>query len=260
MQYKHGIITVVQLPALEDNYAFLLRDEEIGTVAAVDTPDAATIAAELDARDWTLDLILNTHWHPDHTGGNEALKARYGAHIIGPRGEQDRIPGIDQTVTGGEEVHVGRCKATVLDTPGHTAGHIAFHFADQSVAFVGDTLFSLGCGRLFEGTPPQMWQSLLTLRDLPPHTTIYCAHEYSAANAAFALSLEPENKALQKRAQEIEHLTAKNKPTVPVTLADEIAINPFLRGDDPNLAASLNLEGAAAEDVFTEVRRQKDSF
>ncbi len=260
MENRHGPLTVVQLPCLQDNYAFLLKDEGSGTVATVDTPDADAIGAALNERGWGLDLILNTHWHPDHTGGNEALKARFGAHIVGPAGEDDRIPGRDRAVVDGDQVAFGGLNAQVLETPGHTKGHIVFHFADQKVGFVGDTLFSLGCGRLFEGTPAQMWTSLGKLRAMPPETVLYCAHEYTAANAKFALSLEPDHAPLKERAAEIERLRAEGQPTVPMTLSQELQTNPFLRADDPALAASVGLRGAAPTDVFADVRRRKDEF
>jgi len=257
---RHGSLIVYQFPCLRDNYGFLLRDEETGMVAAVDTPDGEEVARQIDAKGWGLDLILNTHWHADHTGGNEMLKARYGARILGPDAEGQRIPGRDQALHGGDEVTIGKQRARVIETPGHTAGHIAFVFDEAGAAFVGDTLFSLGCGRLFEGEPAQMWQSLKALRDLPPDTTIYCAHEYTAANARFAVSIDPDNAALQARKAEVDRLRAEDRPTVPVRLADELRTNPFLRADDPALAARLGLEDAAPWEVFGEIRRRKDDF
>lgn len=257
---RHGPLTVYQIPCLQDNYAFLLKDEGSGLVAAVDTPDPSAISAALDDLGWSLDLILNTHWHADHVGGNEALKSQYGCTIVGPRGEQDRIPGIDRPVDDGDQVALGELTATVLATPGHTLGHVVYYFAEAGVGFVGDTLFSLGCGRLFEGTPDQMWLSLSRLRAWPDPTIMYCAHEYSAANAAFALSVDPDNPALIARAEEITTRRAAGQPTVPMTLATEKQTNPFLRADDPSLAVAMGHPGGDPTKVFAEVRGRKDRF
>lgn len=256
----HGPLTVYQFPCLQDNYGFLLRDEGTGTVAAVDTPDAGAISAALDEQGWGLDLILNTHWHPDHTGGNAALKAQYGAFVIGPEGEGDKIPARDQAVNDGDTVSVGNVEFRVMATPGHTLGHICYISEAHRAGFVGDTLFSLGCGRLFEGTAPQMWQSLSTLRDLPGDMTLYCAHEYTAANAEFAASLGEANAALEARMAEIVSLRAKGEPTVPMSLEVERATNPFLRADAPSLRAALGMSDAADDAVFAEVRKRKDNF
>ena len=256
----HGPLTVYQFPCLQDNYGFLLRDKGTGAVAAVDTPDAKAISAALDEQGWGLDLILNTHWHPDHTGGNEALKAQYGAFVIGPEGEGDKIPARDQAVNDGDAVSVGNVEFRVMATPGHTLGHICYIAEAHRVGFVGDTLFSLGCGRLFEGTPPQMWQSLSALRDLPGDMTLYCAHEYTAANAEFAASLGEANAALEARMAEIVSLRAKDEPTVPMTLEVERATNPFLRADATSLRAALGMMDAADDAVFAEVRKRKDNF
>ena len=255
----HGRLTVRQFPCLSDNYGFLVRGGD-GAVAAIDTPDAAEITAQADALGWRITHVLNTHWHPDHTGGNAALRDRYGCQVIGPAGEADRIPGRTGLVRPGDEVRLGGSEAAVLDVGGHTAGHVAYHFAEAGACFVGDALFSLGCGRLFEGTPEQMWASLLRLRALPAETTIYCAHEYTRANAAFAASVDPDNAALAARRAEVERLRAEGRPTVPVRLADELDANPFLRADDPTLAALVGLPGAAPAEVFAEVRRRKDDF
>jgi hydroxyacylglutathione hydrolase len=256
---QHGFLSVRQFPCLQDNYAFLLRDEGTGEVACVDTPDADAISAEADRLGWRIGLILNTHWHPDHTGGNEALKARYGARVIGPAAEGDRIPGRDQAVSEGDTVRVGGLTARVIDTGGHTKGHVTFHFEAEQAAFVGDTLFSLGCGRLFEGTAGQMWRSLSKLRGLPDDTTIYCAHEYTGANARFALSVDPENEALQARAAEVARLREAGEPSVPVRLGDEKQTNPFLRADEASLAARMGIPGAPPHEVFGEVRARKDA-
>lgn len=255
-----GPITVHQFPCLQDNYGFLVRDEASGKVATIDTPDGKTIADEADRLGWPIDLIFNTHWHPDHIGGNDLLAERFGCEVIAPSGEGEKIPKKSRAVSGGDVVELGATRFEVIDVPGHTLGHVAYHAAEARAAFVGDTLFSLGCGRMFEGDPETFWASLLKLRALPAETTIFCAHEYTAANAAFALSLDPDNAALKERAREITALRAKDQPTVPVVLADEIRANPFLRADDPALASSLGLGSAPAHDVFAEIRSRKDRF
>lgn len=260
MTRQFGHLSVAQIPCLTDNYAFVLRDETTGATAAVDTPDPDIIAEYLHSRGWGLDAIFNTHWHADHTGGNLALKKQFGAQIVGPIDEGDRIPGRDRPLSDGDQVQLGGLTATVLATPGHTMGHIAYHFSDQEVVFVGDTLFSLGCGRLFEGTPQQMWHSLERLRALPPQTTIYCAHEYTQANARFARHIDPGNKALAMRTEAINAERAKGLPTVPVLLADEIDTNPFLRADNQELATAVGLPDAPPDVVFAAIRTQKDSF
>ncbi|WOI52873.1 hydroxyacylglutathione hydrolase [Parvularcula sp. LCG005] len=249
-----------QVPCLHDNYGYLLRDEATGTVAAIDTPEVGPLVAALDELGWGLDYILNTHWHPDHVGGNETLKARYGATIIGPEGEADKIPGADRLVSEGDIVTLGERKARVVETPGHTLGHIVYLFGDEDVAFVGDTLFSLGCGRLFEGTAAQMWASLQKIRNWAPQTTIYCAHEYTAANYQFAASIDPNNAALQARGERIAELRSDGQPTVPMILADECRENPFLRADDAVLAANLGVADADPASVFAEIRGRKDRF
>ena len=254
----HGGLTVRQFPCLSDNYGFLVRDDASGAVAAVDTPDAKAIVAQAEALGWWVTHILNTHWHPDHTGGNAALKARYDCEVVGPAKEADRIPEHTRLVAGGDEVALGTAKAGVLDVGGHTAGHVAYRF--DGVCFVGDALFSLGCGRLFEGTPQQMWASLSRLRALPPETVVYCAHEYTAANADFAVSVDPGNAKLAERRAEVVRLREAGEPTVPVRLGEELPVNPFLRADDAGIAAQVGLPGAPPAEVFAEVRRRKDAF
>ncbi len=251
---------VHQFPCLSDNYGYLVHDAATGATASIDTPEADAINAALEARGWRLTHILNTHHHFDHAGGNEALKARWGCTIIGAANDAQRIPGIDQRVADGDVVQVGNLQARVLEVPGHTSGHIAYYFAEQGAAFVGDTLFALGCGRLFEGSPQQMWTSLQALMRLPDETLVYCAHEYTQSNAAFALSVEPRNDALVARAAEIEALRAQGRPTVPSTLALEKATNPFLRPDSLEIQRNTRLEGAPLVDVFAETRRLKDHF
>ncbi|CAN0336978.1 unnamed protein product [Phaeothamnion confervicola] len=251
-------LEIHQFPCLSDNYGVLLRDPATGMVAAVDAPQAEQVSAALKAKEWKLTHILTTHRHGDHTDGNPALKAATGCTIIGPRGEADKVPGIDTKVGEGDRFKFGSLEVHVLETPGHTIGHIAYWIPAAGVAFAGDTLFALGCGRVFEGTPQQMWSSLQKLAALPPETKIYCGHEYTAANAKFALTIEPENEKLQARAKEIEALRAKGLPTVPTTIAAELATNPFLRAANPAIRKRLGLESAPDWQVFGEVRERKN--
>lgn len=253
-------IEIRQFPCLSDNYGFLIRDQKTGAVATVDTPDADAINAELGKSGWRLTHILNTHHHWDHAGGNLALKEKWGCEIIGPKAEAARIPGIDRTVGEGDTVMFGETKAIVHDTPGHTSGHIIYHFEGDGAAFVGDTIFAMGCGRLFEGTPGEMWSSLTKIAKLPAETKLYCAHEYTKANAAFALTVDPNNDALKIRASEVDRLRAQGLPTVPTSVAEELKTNPFLRAEDAKLKAAIGMAGAEAVDVFAETRRRKDRF
>ncbi len=245
-------LTVHQFPCLSDNYGFLVRDEATGKVATIDTPDADAILAELETLGWSLDLILNTHWHPDHAGGNEAIKKATGATIAGPA-EVTRIAPLDRVVRGGDVVLLGETRFEVIDSGGHTLGHIAYHDAEDAIAFVGDTLFALGCGRLFEGTPEQMWDSLTRITDLPDATTVYCAHEYTASNARFALSVDSDP-ALKARSEAIFAARERGEPTVPTTIAAEKATNPFLR------APLLRPDAPTPAQAFAEIRAAKDSF
>lgn len=251
------MLVIEGIPMLSDNYAWLLTCGETGTNAVV---DAAELEPVLERTGGRLDFILNTHHHNDHVGANLALKEATGCTIIGPSYDADRIPGIDRAVSEGDLVAVGTSKAEIFFTPGHTRGHIAFWFAGDDALFCGDTLFSLGCGRLFEGTPAQMWDSLKRFRDLPARTRVYCAHEYTASNARFALSIDGDNSALQRRAAEIAERRAQDLPTVPSRLGEEVLANPFLRADDPALASRLGLAGKPPVDVFAEIRRQKDTY
>ncbi len=245
-------LTVHQFPCLSDNYGFLVRDAASGQVATIDTPDAEAILTQLDRLGWTLNLILNTHWHPDHAGGNEALKAATGATIAGPS-EVTRIAPLDRALNDGDVVMLGETRFDVLDSGGHTLGHIAYHDAADAIAFVGDTLFALGCGRLFEGTPEQMWASLSRLAALPGDTTVYCAHEYTAANARFALSVDVDP-AVRARADAVFAARERGEPTVPTTIAAEKAANPFLR------APLLRPDATSPAEAFAEIRAAKDSF
>lgn len=245
-------LTVHQFPCLSDNYGFLVRDEGSGKVATIDTPDAKAILSELGELGWSLDMILNTHWHPDHAGGNEALKTATGAEIVGPT-EVTRIAPLDRPLVDGDVVMLGETRFDVIDTGGHTLGHISYYDADDAIAFVGDTLFALGCGRLFEGTAEQMWASLQRLAALPDATRVYCAHEYTASNARFALSVD-RSAAMDARASAVFAARERGQPTVPTTIGAEKATNPFLR------APLLRPGAATPAQAFAEIRAAKDGF
>jgi hydroxyacylglutathione hydrolase len=256
---------VIDMPAqthlflcLKDNYGVLLHDPESGKTAAIDAPEAAPVEAALKATGWKLSDILVTHHHADHTDGIAALKGSHRCRVVAPHGEAARIPLVDETVRENDKVRVGGLEARVLETPGHTAGHISYVFPADKLAFVGDTLFSIGCGRVIEGTPEMMWQSLLKLRGLPDDTRVYCGHEYTLANVRFARTIEPANAALAAREKEVEKLVAAKTPTIPSTLGEEKAANPFLRADVPDVAKSLGLAGKPAWQVFAEIRERKN--
>jgi len=254
------MLEIIQIPVLSDNYVYLIHEPKSGEVAIVDPAVEDEVVAALEARGWTPDYILNTHHHYDHVGANLALKQRYELKIIGPVGERERIPGIDIAVAEGDHVYLGDIAADVYDVPGHTSGHIAYNFASDHALFCGDTLFAMGCGRLFEGTPDQMWQSLSKLLRLPDETRIYCAHEYTLANGKFALSVEPENAALQARMKDVIAKRERGTPTVPSTLGVERETNPFLRPMSDEIQDGLGLLGAPWPKVFAEVRARKDKF
>jgi hydroxyacylglutathione hydrolase len=247
------MLHVHQFPCLEDNYGFLAHDDESGETAVIDTPEAAKILAEAQAKGWRITQIWNTHWHPDHAGGNAEIVAATGAFVTAPA-EIERLGAKpDRVVQAGDTVTLGAHEALVLDVGGHTLGHIAYIFEPERVGFVGDALFSLGCGKMFEGTPTQFWASLSRINALPGDMTLYCAHEYTASNARFALSVDADNPALQARVAEIAKLRGEGKPTVPMRLARERETNPFLRA--PALIAA-----ASEADAFGEMRRRKDVF
>jgi len=240
------MVEIVRIPALADNYIWLAHDPVSGETVVVDPGEAAPVLAAADARGWRIGQVWNTHWHPDHTGGNAEVKAAHGATITGPAAEAARIAGLDRLVGEGDTVMLGGIEARVLEVPAHTAGHIAFHMASEDVVFVGDTLFAMGCGRLFEGTAEQMHESLQRLGALPPETEVYCGHEYTLSNARFAVTAEPGNEALAERAATVEVARAAGEATVPTSIALELATNPFLRARS---AAQL-AERRQAKDVF----------
>lgn len=253
-------LELVTVPCLSDNYAYLIRDRETGTVAVVDVPEATPIIDALIARGWTLTKILITHHHDDHIQGIPDLTARFPAALVGAAADAHRLPDLDETVSEGDTVSVGASEAQVIDVSGHTVGHIAFHFPAAKMAFTADSLMALGCGRVFEGTYDQMWASLCKLAALPAETTICSGHEYTAANAKFALTIEPDNPKLQARVAEISEKRTKGLPTVPSLLSKELETNPFLRASDESVKAGLNMANASDADVFAEIRRRKDAF
>ena len=259
-----GRLDIELLPILEDNYAYLIFEPGAARCAVVDPGAAQPVLARLRQLGRELHLILITHHHADHTAGLGQLKRETGAEVVLSRGDVARVNGIevppDRTVAEGEEFQLGAVRCRVLETPGHTRSHVSYWFPEAEAVFCGDTLFALGCGRLFEGTPEQMWQSLLKLRALPETTRMYCGHEYTLANARFALAVDPDNAELRARAREVEELRRQGRPTLPSTIGLERRTNPFLRADDPGLKRALGLEGEADAAVFAELRRRKDRF
>ncbi|WP_062226855.1 hydroxyacylglutathione hydrolase [Aureimonas frigidaquae] len=255
-------VEIRQFLCRTDNFGVLLHNGASGDTIAIDAPEAAPIRAALDAEGWSLTHILTTHHHADHVAGNAELKAHYGATIIGPQAEADRIPGIDRRVTGGDSFSIGDIEIVVIDTPGHTLGSVSYHMPGLECLFAGDALFSLGCGRLLEGTAGMLWTSLQRLRSLPDDTMLYCGHEYTASNARFALSVDPRNLMLHERTTAVERQRVAGEPTLPVSLGLEKRTNPFLRADDADLAVELGMGGgrATAEEVFAELRSRKDRF
>jgi hydroxyacylglutathione hydrolase len=257
------MVEIVTVPCLRDNYAYLVRAAD-GTTAVIDAPEAAPIVAALEARGWRLDWIWLTHHHADHVDGVTALRAQFAARVAGSAADAARLPPLDLAVSEGQTVALGSARATVIDVSGHTLHHIAYHFPaegdEPGAVFTGDSLFALGCGRVFEGTHAMMWGSLAKLARLPPRTTVWCGHEYTLSNARFALTIEPENAALAEQAAEHEAARATGRPTMPTTIGRELAANPFLRATEAPLKAALGLAGADAAAVFAEVRRRKDAF
>lgn len=253
-------LDLVTVPCLSDNYAYLIHDAATGATACIDVPEAAPILAALAERDWKLSHILITHHHHDHVGGVAALAGATGARVIGAAADAHRLPPLDEAVAEGDTVRVGMAEGRVLDVSGHTVGHVAFHFADSALVFTADSLMALGCGRLFEGDAATMWRSLSKLAALPPDTLVCSGHEYTAANARFALSIEPGNPALVARAAAIEAARAEGRPTVPSLLSEELATNPFLRAAAPEVRAAVGLPDGPDAAVFAAVRARKDRF
>ena len=253
-------LDIVTIPCLSDNYAYLARDPDTGSTALIDIPEAAPILQALEVRGWSLDMILITHHHDDHIMGLDAVLAKHPCPVFGAKADAHRLPSLDTELVEGDTVTIGTETGNVIDVSGHTLGHIAFHFPGAEVMFTADSLMALGCGRVFEGTKPQMWDSLKKLAALPPQTLVCSGHEYTAANAKFALSVDPDNAALQARAEKIAEMRKKDMPTVPSLLSEELATNPFLRADSPDLAAALGMQGADPVDIFAEVRTRKDNF
>ncbi len=252
-------LIIRQIPARQDNYIYLAHEPETGLTAVVDPADAAPALEAAQSEGWKISHILNTHHHGDHTGGNLEIKQATGCTIVGPRADHDRIPGIDIDVGDGDTYALGKAVARVFDVPGHTRGHIAFWFGDSKALFCGDTLFIMGCGRTFEGTAAQMWNSLSKLKALPPETQVYCAHEYTQSNARFAVTVEPDNKDLLARVEKVNAMRSAGKPTVPDALGEEFKTNPFLRADLPALQQAVGSPGDPVA-TFATIRLRKDKF
>jgi hydroxyacylglutathione hydrolase len=253
-------LQIHQFPTRSDNFGVLIHDPKTEATASIDAPDAEELLAALHEKGWTLTHILVTHHHHDHTAGNSIVKRMTGCTIIGPAKEAGSIPGLDVEVKEGDIVELGGAKGRVIETPGHTKGHVSYFFPDDGIVFVGDTLFSVGCGKLLEGDARMMWHSLQKLMALPPETQLYCGHEYTRANTKFALTVEPGNAALQARAVEAEELAKKRQPALPTTIGRELATNPFLRASSPEIQKRLGMEGRELWEVFGETRRRKDKF
>ena len=236
------MIEVVRIPALQDNYIWMAHDDASGETVVIDPAEAAPVLAEAQARGWTIDQIWNTHWHRDHTGGNAEIKAATGCTITGPASEAAKIPTLDTQVGEGDRVRIGAIEAEVIEVPAHTAGHIAYYLPQAGIAFVGDTLFAMGCGRLFEGTAEQMWANMQRLAALPPETRVYCAHEYTQSNGRYALHADPDNQALIDRMRTVDAMRARGEATVPTTIALERATNPFMRAGSVAVLAQRRTE------------------
>ncbi|NKB50738.1 MAG: hydroxyacylglutathione hydrolase [Rhizobiaceae bacterium] len=253
-------LKIYQFPCRQDNYGVILHDPQSGTTISIDAPETEAVGDVLESKGLKLTHILTTHHHGDHVEGNEALKSEYGCTIIGPAEEAAKIPGLDQSYGHGDTFDIAGHRIEVIGTPGHTLGQIAYYLPDQGVVFCADALFALGCGRIFEGTPEMMFTALERLAALPAETLVYAGHEYTLANAKFALSVDPDNSQLADRAREIEVMRDNGKPTLPTTLELELQTNPFLRADDPAIRKFLGMESHSDLDVFTEIRARKDRF
>jgi len=252
-------LSIEQFTCRSDNFGVLVHDPASGLTAAIDAPEEAPIRARLD-KGWRLDAIFTTHHHGDHVEANAGLKADFGCTVTGPAAEADRIPGIDRRVTGGDTFAFGGLDVRVIDTPGHTLGHVCYWLPGEAVAFTADTLFAMGCGRIFEGTPEMMYASLEKLRALPDETIVYCGHEYTETNARFALTVDPDNADLRYRYEAVKRLAAAGRPTLPTTIGLEKKTNPYFRVGDPAIRKHLAMEQAAPVEVFAEIRRRKDAF
>lgn len=254
-------LEIVTVPCLSDNYAYLAHDPATGTTAVIDAPEAAPIIAALDQRKWQADLVLITHHHWDHVEGLDGIKARFpAARVVGAKADETRLPQLDIALDEGQEIALGQETGSVIDVSGHTVGHIAYHFPDSKVVFTADSLMAMGCGRVFEGTMPMMWASLSKLAALPAETLVCSGHEYTEANARFAVTVDPKNPELDRRIDAIKAKRARGEPTVPSLLSEELVTNPFLRAADPGIRAHLGMEDASDADVFAEIRSRKDRF
>lgn len=253
-------LMIDQFMCRSDNFGVLVRDSGTGETALIDAPEEKAILEAIERTGWIPTVILTTHHHVDHVEANLALKEKFDLRIVGPAAEAAKIPGIDETVAEGDTFRVGDQSVRTIETPGHTAGHVSYHFTTADTVFTADTLFELGCGRLFECPPEVMFASLGKLAALPPETVVYCGHEYTEANARFALTIDPENKELRQRAEEIDALRADDKPTLPTTIGEELRTNPFLRWGDPAIRRHLGMEGASDVEIFAEIRKRKDNF
>ncbi len=251
---------IVTIPCLSDNYAYLLRDQDTQEVAVIDVPEAGPILKALEENDWALSQIWLTHHHPDHIDGVADVLEEYAAKVFGAQADAHRLPPLDQALAEGDAFNLGNYEVQIIDVPGHTVGHIAFHVPEAKLAFTADSLMALGCGRLFEGTPAQMWESLQKLAALPDDTVICSGHEYTASNAKFALTIDPQNAVLISRSAAIDAARQKGEATVPSLLSLEMQTNPFLRPADPGIRANLGMPDATDTDVFTEIRARKDAF
>ncbi|ESR24046.1 hydroxyacylglutathione hydrolase [Lutibaculum baratangense] len=253
-------LDIRMFPCLSDNYGVLIKELDSGAAAAIDAPDGTAVIEAAEAAGWDLTHILVTHSHADHVQGIEAVKARFGCRVVGPKGEADSIPGIDDTVAHGDRYAFGGLTAEIIETPGHTTAPATWYFPEADVVFTGDTLFALGCGRVFTGSMEDMWESLQKLARLPKETLVYCGHEYTVANAKFALTIEPHNHHLQARADEANRKRSEGEPTLPTTIGGELLANPFMRADRPEVADAVGMTGADPAKVFAEIRRRKDAF
>lgn len=254
------MLEIITLAVLTDNYIYIIHDPDSQETVVVDPALAQPVLDVLQKKGWQLNYILNTHHHSDHVGGNLRIKQQTGCKIIGAKSDWERIPGIDHGVDEGDAITIGRHIAKVIATPGHTCAHIVYHFSEDKLLFCGDTLFVMGCGRLFEGTPEQMWHSLQKIKALAKETKVYCTHEYTQANGRFALTVEPSNQQLQQKMIEVNYLRSNNQATVPSTIADELATNPFLREDSEALQKHTGMINRNPVDIFAKIRQLKDNF